>query len=102
MSLVHCSLLAILYVDDTDLIHINMDMEESIAEVHTAIQRAIKNWGPLLIATGRTLKVLLSFDRLCMDTEGGVAIHHTSRRQVRCIVRPITGWDNGPYLTPYC
>jgi hypothetical protein len=41
MSLVRRSLSAILYVDDTDLLHINMDTEESIAEVHTAIQRAI-------------------------------------------------------------
>jgi hypothetical protein len=56
MSLVRHSLLAILYVDDTDLLHINMDVKESIAEVHTAIQRAIENWGRLLIATGGTLK----------------------------------------------
>jgi hypothetical protein len=56
MSLVRCSLSAILYVDNTDLLHINMDAEESIVEVHAAIQRAIENWGRLLIATGRTLK----------------------------------------------
>jgi hypothetical protein len=56
MSLVRRSLTAILYVDDTDLLHINMDAEELIAEVHTAIQRAIENWGRLLIATGGTLK----------------------------------------------
>ena len=57
MSHVCRSLLAILYVDDTDLLHINMDAEESIVEVHTAIQRAIENWGRLLIATGGTLKL---------------------------------------------
>ena len=56
MSLVRRSLSAILYVDDTDLLHINMDAEESIVEVHAAIQRAIENWGRLLIATGGTLK----------------------------------------------
>ncbi len=56
MSLVRRSLLAILYVDDTDLLHINMETEESIVEVHAAIQRAIENWGCLLIATGGTLK----------------------------------------------
>jgi hypothetical protein len=33
-----------------------MDVEESIVEVHAAIQRAIENWGRLLIATGGTLK----------------------------------------------
>ncbi len=56
MSLVQCSLLAILYINDTDLLHINMDAEELIDEVHTAIQSAIANWGRLLIATGRSLK----------------------------------------------
>jgi hypothetical protein len=56
MSLVRRSLSAILYVDDTDLLHINMDAEESIVDVHAAIQRAIENWGRLLIATGGTLK----------------------------------------------
>ncbi len=56
MSLVHRSLSGIIYVSNTDLLHINMDTEESIAEVHTAIQRAIENWGRLLIATGGTLK----------------------------------------------
>jgi len=56
MSLVRRSLSAILYVDDTDLLHINMDTDESIVEVHAAIQWAIMNWGRLLIATGGTLK----------------------------------------------
>jgi hypothetical protein len=56
MSLVQCSLLAILYVNDTDLLHINMDAEELIDEVYTAIQSAIANWGKLLIATGGSLK----------------------------------------------
>jgi hypothetical protein len=81
MSLVCRSLSAILYVDDTDLLHINMDAEELIVEVHAAIQRAVENWGHLLIATGGTLKpekCFFSFDRLCLDTEGGVAIRHTS------------------------
>ena len=44
------------HVDDTDLLHINMDADELIVEVHAAIQRAIDNWGRLLIATGGTLK----------------------------------------------
>jgi len=37
MSFVRRSLSAILYFDDTDLLHINMDADESIVEVHTAI-----------------------------------------------------------------
>jgi hypothetical protein len=56
MSLVRRSLTAILYVNNMDLLHINMDAEESIVDVHASIQRAIENWGRLLIATGGTLK----------------------------------------------
>ena len=56
ISLVRRSLPAILYVDDTDLLHINMDAVELIDEVHIAIQSAIANWGKLLIATGVSLK----------------------------------------------
>jgi hypothetical protein len=33
-----------------------MEVEESIFDVHEAIQRATENWGRLLIATGGTLK----------------------------------------------
>jgi hypothetical protein len=53
LSQVRSSLSAILYVDDTDLLHLNMDSDETVFE---ALQRAIKNWGKLLIATGGTLK----------------------------------------------
>jgi hypothetical protein len=64
MSLIQCSLLAILYVDNTDLLHINMDAEELIDKVHTAIQIAIANWGKLLIATGGSLKLEKCFYHL--------------------------------------
>ena len=56
MSLVRRSLSAILYVDNTDLLHINMDAVKIIVEVHIAIESAIVNWGKLLIATGGSLK----------------------------------------------
>jgi hypothetical protein len=39
---------AILYVDDTDLLHINMTKDESINEVHQAIQESVNSWGNLL------------------------------------------------------
>ena len=81
MSLIPCSLSVILYVNDTDLLHINMDAEESIAEVHTAIQQAIENWGRLLIATDGTLKPEKCFYHLidfAWTQKGGVAIHCTS------------------------
>ncbi len=56
MSQVQSSLSAILYVNNTDLLHLNMDTNESIQEVHITLQQAIENWGQLLIATGGSLK----------------------------------------------
>ncbi len=47
---------AILYVDNTDLLHINLKEEESEAMVHESIQASIVNWGNLLIATGGALQ----------------------------------------------
>ena len=56
LSQVRSSLSAILYVGDTDLLHLDMDGNEMVVEVHAAMQCAIDNWGNLLIATGGTLK----------------------------------------------
>jgi hypothetical protein len=59
---------AILYVDDTDLLHINMTKDESVDEVHQAIQESVNSWGNLLIATGGVLQPakyfysIISFD----------------------------------------
>jgi hypothetical protein len=46
---------AILYVDDTDLLHINLTKNESVNKVHRAIQESVTSWGNLLIATGGAL-----------------------------------------------
>jgi len=48
---------AILYVDDTDLLHINLEQDESVATVHESIQVSVANWGNLLIATGGALQL---------------------------------------------
>jgi hypothetical protein len=56
MSQVRRSLLAILYVDDMDLLHLNMKRDELVQEVHVALQRSIENWGKLLVATGGSLR----------------------------------------------
>ena len=59
---------AILYVDYTDLLHVNMTKNESVSEVCNAIQDSINSWGNLLIATGRALNPakcfysIISFD----------------------------------------
>ena len=61
---------AILYVDDTDILHINLTQDESVDEVHTAIQSSVNSWGNLLIATGGVLQpskcfyLVISFDWL--------------------------------------
>ena len=49
-------LAAILFVDDTDLIHIDMEQDQSVYQAHAAMQESIENWGQLLIATGGSLK----------------------------------------------
>jgi hypothetical protein len=56
MSQVRRSLLAILYVNDTNLLHLNMERDELVQEVHAALQWSIENWGKLLVATGGSLK----------------------------------------------
>ena len=40
-----------LFVDDTDLIHVDMQTVESILEGHSRLQESVINWGRLLIAT---------------------------------------------------
>jgi hypothetical protein len=48
--------LAILYVNNTDLLHINFNKDETVNDAHIAIQNSVKSWGNLLIATGGALK----------------------------------------------
>jgi hypothetical protein len=47
---------AILYVDDTDILHINFTKDEDVAKVYSAIQSSVNSWGNLLIATGGALQ----------------------------------------------
>jgi hypothetical protein len=51
----------ILYVDDTDLLHINLEKDKLVAQVHELIQASIENWGNLLIATGGALQLAKCF-----------------------------------------
>jgi hypothetical protein len=45
-----------IFVDDTNIEHLNMNKSESVKEAHGALQESITNWGRLLIATGGVLK----------------------------------------------
>ncbi len=56
ISKISTQLIGGLFVDDTDLMHVDMWEEEGIASAHGRLQDAIVNWGRLLIATGGTLK----------------------------------------------
>ncbi len=47
---------AILYVNYTDILHIDLTKDKSTDEVHTAIQSSVSSWGNLLIATGGVLQ----------------------------------------------
>ena len=46
---------AILFVDDNDLIHIDMDQDQTAAEAHEYLQASVNSWGELLIASGGSL-----------------------------------------------
>jgi len=47
---------SVIFVDDTDLLHINMEADETVEEAHQAIQSSVTNWGNLLIVSGGALK----------------------------------------------
>ena len=46
----------ILYVDDTDILHIDLTKDERVDEVHKQIQASVNSWRNLLIATGGALQ----------------------------------------------
>jgi hypothetical protein len=57
-------LVGTLFVDDTDLEHLDMTKIEAVTEAHEALQRSIHNWGRILIAMGGALKPAKCFYHL--------------------------------------
>ena len=49
-------LAAILFVDDNDLLHIDMDTDQTVEDAHYDLQSSVSSWGKLLIASGGSLK----------------------------------------------
>ena len=47
---------AILYVDNTDILHIDLTQNERVNEVHKRIQESVNSWGNFLIPTGGALQ----------------------------------------------
>ena len=56
ISKLHHKLPGILYVDDTDIVHLNMNKVECMMEAHAGLQSSLDSWSELLIATGGSLK----------------------------------------------
>jgi hypothetical protein len=54
----------ILFVDDTNLEHLDLIKAESIRESHKAFQDSILSWGRLLLATGGALKPAKCFHHM--------------------------------------
>ena len=49
-------LAAIMFVDDTDIVHMDMREDQSVEEAHYSLHESIQNWGKLLMATGGAFK----------------------------------------------
>ena len=54
-------LAALLFVDDTYLIHINLKAEETVTVAHQYMRDIISNWGQIIIASGGAFKPLKCF-----------------------------------------
>merc|ERR1711966_529032 len=52
---------AILFVDDTDVIHFNMEKNETALEAQAKLQESVESWGNLLMASGGMLKPVKCF-----------------------------------------
>ena len=57
-------LAAILYVDDCDLIHLDMNCEDSAFVTYEKMQESVLNWGNLLIGSGGAYKPIKCFYHL--------------------------------------
>ena len=49
-------LAALLFVDYTNLIHINLKAEETVTVAHQSMQDSISNWGQILTVSGYAFK----------------------------------------------
>ena len=57
-------LAAILFVDDTDIVHLDLNKNEGVEEAHVSLQESVMNWGKLLMATGGAFKPAKCFFHL--------------------------------------
>eukprot|EP00956_Cyclotella_meneghiniana_P026049 scaffold55510_cov37-Cyclotella_meneghiniana.AAC.1 len=56
VSKLNHKLAGILYVDDTDITHLDLSQVQTVSEAHASLQASLDSWSPLLIATDGSLK----------------------------------------------
>ena len=61
MSLAKRELSASLFVDDTDVIHLGTEKNETALEAHANLQDSVMSWGNLLVASGGAFKPVQCF-----------------------------------------
>ena len=61
VSLTKGDLSAILFVGDTDVVHLDMEQVETATEAHCKIQGSVTSWGTLLMTGGNALKPIKCF-----------------------------------------
>ena len=55
------NLAAILFVDNTGIVHMDMCKDQSMEEAHYSLHKSIQNWRKLLMAKGGAFKPLTCF-----------------------------------------
>ncbi len=85
MSQVQSSLSAILYVDDTDLLHLNMDGDKTIYKTHAALQRTIETGASCSLQRDQ---MFCSSNGLPLDMARWVTIYQALRKQDSISVCP--------------
>ena len=64
ISALSTRLSAILFVDDTDLLRIDLRADKNISNTHSALQASVEEWGQLLIGSGGAFKPIKCFSYL--------------------------------------
>ena len=94
ISVLKANVAAILFVDDTDIIHLNMQGNESVVETHRALQDSVRSWGDLLIALGGALKLAKCFSHIlsfCWKKDGTWKYEANEEDDSRVILVPTPG-----------
>ena len=92
-------LAAILYVDDTDIVHLDMRADQAVEEAHVSLRDSVHNWGQLLVATGGAFKPVKCFYHLISfvwKRDGKWAYAHNEEREDLDIDVPLPDGSYAP------